>query len=157
MTIDPAKTYTATVQTSQGDLTVALYDDLAPEAVNNFVVLADLGFYDNTPINDVNPGQLIVLGAPDGNSQNDAGYMFVPETNLAITPDAGAISYRAMQPAPDGSVLASSSQLFVALSAPPPDANASYSFFGQVVAGQDVLASLTVSDTVTAVTIAESE
>ena len=62
-----------------------------------------------------------------------------------------------MGPAPDGGVLASGSQLFVALSAPPPDANASYSFFGQIVDGQDVLASLTVSDTVTAVTIAEGE
>ena len=33
-----------------------------PTAVNNFVVLANLGFYDNVPINDIRPGANQISG-----------------------------------------------------------------------------------------------
>ena len=46
MTIDPAKTYTAKLSTSCGDVTVALDAKGAPKSVNNFVFLAKQGFYD---------------------------------------------------------------------------------------------------------------
>ena len=45
-TIDPAKTYTAVISTSCGDITVALDAKNAPKGVNNFVFLAKQGFYD---------------------------------------------------------------------------------------------------------------
>ena len=49
MTIDPAKTYTATIDTSCGTITVALDPKTAPIATNNFVSLARTGFYDGLP------------------------------------------------------------------------------------------------------------
>ena len=64
MTIDTSRSYTATISTNKGDFVVTLYDDLAPTAVNNFVVLANLGFYDNVPINDINRGQVMVFACP---------------------------------------------------------------------------------------------
>ncbi|GIV75294.1 MAG: hypothetical protein KatS3mg049_3850 [Caldilinea sp.] len=155
MVIDPAKTYTATIRTSQGDLVVALRSQEAPVAVNNFVVLANLGFYDKTPINDVNPDLLVVIGAPDNDPFNDAGYVIRPEVGLSGAPAAGAVAYRTLSQDVDGAIVASSSQLFLAIAPPPPDVNDAYSFFGQIVEGLEILATLTVSDTVESVTIVE--
>ncbi len=155
MTIDPAKSYTATIATSQGDLVVMLHTDVAPVAVNNFVTLANLGFYDGTAVNDVSPGQLVVIGSPTGDPAADAGYTFKPEVSLPITPTVGAVAYRSLGQDPDGSIVASGSQLYLAIAAPPPDVNVSYSFFGQIVEGGDILPSLTVSDTITTITIEE--
>jgi cyclophilin family peptidyl-prolyl cis-trans isomerase len=152
-TLDTSKGYTATITTSQGDLVVALYDDVAPVAVNNFVTLADLGFYDGTPINDVAPGELVVLGSPTGDPSADVGYTIKPEVSLPITPTVGSVAYRSVGQDPDGSVVASGSQLYLAVVAPPADVNTSYSFFGQIVEGQDILPSLTVSDTIETVTV----
>lgn len=155
MVIDSAKTYTATIRTSQGELVVALRSEEAPVAVNNFVVLANLGFYDNTPINDVNPNLLVVIGAPNNDPLSDAGYVIRPEVGLSGTPAAGAVAYRTLSQDTDGAIVASSSQLFLAIAPPPPDVNDAYSFFGQIVEGLDILATLTVSDTVESVTIIE--
>ena len=90
MTIDTSRSYTATISTNKGDFVVTLYDDLAPTAVNNFVVLANLGFYDNVPINDINRGQVMVFGSPTGDPEADAGYTIKPETGLPITLDIGS-------------------------------------------------------------------
>lgn len=154
MTIDKAKTYTATISTSQGDLVVALRADVAPNAVNNFVTLADLGFYDGTPVNAVSEGQLIVIGSPTTDTPSDAGYTIKPEVGLPLTPTVGSVAARSLgQDQTDGSVLASGSQLYIATSAPPADVNTAYSFFGQVVEGLDILPNLTVSDTIKTITI----
>ena len=45
MQIDSAKAYTATIQTNRGDIVIDLHADKAPQTVNNFVVLAQDGFY----------------------------------------------------------------------------------------------------------------
>ncbi len=154
MVIDTALTYTATVSTSKGDLVVELYDDLAPIAVNNFVVLSDLGFYDNTPIALVQPDDSIIVGAPDNNPLNDAGYKFPAEIGAIAETDVGAITYIPMEQLPDGTILSSSSQLLIALVQPPMEINAQLAFFGQVVEGTEVLSQLTTADTITEVTIA---
>jgi cyclophilin family peptidyl-prolyl cis-trans isomerase len=155
MVIDTDKTYTATIKTAKGEMVVELYDDLAPKAVNNFVVLADLGFYDNTTVNDVNPSQLVVIGSPSDNPMDDVGYTFVPEVELPITLAEGAIAYRAVDEGPEG-VIASGSQLFLAIAAPPADAGTAYSFFGRIVEGLDVLSQLAPADAIESVTV-ESE
>lgn len=155
MVIDTAKSYTATVATSQGEFTISLFDDDAPTAVNNFVVLANLGFYDNTPVNDVSPEQLVVIGAPNNDPTKDVGYTIKPEVSLPTTPITGSVAYRSLTQDVDGSIIASGSQLFLALSPPPPDVNSAYSFFGLVVDGVDILSSLTLSDTIESITIVE--
>ena len=152
-TLDTSKGYTATITTSQGELVVTLLDDVAPVAVNNFVTLANLGYYDGTPINDVAPGELVVLGSPTGNPSADVGYTIKPEVSLPITPTVGSVAYRSVGQDQDGSILASGSQLYLAVTAPPADVNTSYSFFGQIVSGQDILPSLTVSDTIESVKV----
>jgi cyclophilin family peptidyl-prolyl cis-trans isomerase len=156
LVIDPENVYRATISTSQGDMVMELRTDLAPVAVNNFVVLANLGFYDNTPINDVSPGEVVVIGSPSNDPAADVGYAFKPETGLAADLAPGAVAYRALRQDPaDGVVEASGSQLLMAIVAPPAEAGVSYSFFGQIVEGLDVLSSLTVTDTIQTITITE--
>lgn len=157
MVIDTQNVYKATISTTQGDMVMELHTDLAPQAVNNFVVLANLGFYDNTPINDVAPGEVVVIGSPDNDPAHDAGYTIKPETGLATDLGPGAVAYRSLSQDPaDGKVEASGSQLLIAVMAPPAEASVSYSFFGQIVEDDlDVLASLTLTDTITSITITE--
>lgn len=149
-----AKIYTATVLTSQGTMTVELRGDLAPISVNNFVLLANLGFYDNTPVNLVQPEQYAILGAPANRPDSDAGYEFAPETNLNVKPDVGYLAFVPRRQGVDF-IIASSSQLIVMLSAPPENWNLQYGFFGRITEGTDVLTSLTVSDTIQSVTVAK--
>ncbi len=152
MVIDAAKQYTATMKTSKGDIVISLADDEAPVAVNNFVVLANLGFYDGVPINQVSPGELIVIGSPNNDPLSDAGYRIAAETGITSTLDVGAIAYVPFRsPSPNHS----SSQLLIALVAPPAEASADFSFFGRVITGTEVLAQLTGEDTIQSVTIAE--
>ena len=51
--IDPAKTYTATFETSKGDLKVQLDTERTPVTTNNFVNLARSGYYDGTDLHRV--------------------------------------------------------------------------------------------------------
>lgn len=153
LVIDPAETYTATIRTSKGDLTAALFAAAAPVAVNNFVVLADLGFYDQTPISLVRPNDSIIIGAPDNNPLNDAGYKFPAELGAVTETDIGAITYIPMEQLPDGTILSSSSQLLIALIQPPPATAAQLAFFAQIVDGDEILNQLSTSDTILAIEI----
>ncbi len=155
--LDVSKQYTATIKTSKGSLIVRLYDDKAPIAVNNFVALANLGFYDGTPINQVSPQQAIVIGAPANIPTSDAGYKITAEVSLPITVEVGGIAYIPQRPVPNKPILSSSSQLLIALIQPPPEVNANFSFFGQVVDGAAILPQLTISDTIESVTVAVSQ
>lgn len=87
MTIDPHKTYTATIHTAHGDIEIALDAKNAPIAVNNFVFLADQKFYNGldfwrietpgkpSPL-DGQPSTLSLIqgGAPQADGKGSAGY-----------------------------------------------------------------------------------
>jgi len=155
ITIDTAKQYTATITTNKGELVVALADDNAPTAVNNFVLLATLGFYDNTPVNQISPGQLVIIGSPNNTPSGDAGYQLEAEVSVPIEMATGVIGYVPYQ----GTLppLSNSSQLLIALITPPDEANDAYSFFGQISSGVELLAELTTDDMIESITITESE
>jgi cyclophilin family peptidyl-prolyl cis-trans isomerase len=156
LSIDTTKQYTATFQTTQGELVVELYEVEAPVAVNNFVVLANLGFYDGLPINQNSPNNVLIVGSPDNNPQNDVGYKFPAEVNIPITATIGSVAYVPFQQ-PDGQVLASGSQLLIAQIAPPAEVSLQFSFFGKIVQGAELIAQLTTDDRIEMVTITESE
>ena len=153
MVIDQAKTYQAVISTAKGDMVMDLYDDEAPVAVNNLVVLANLGFFDGMPINEVVPGELVVIGSPADRPDSDAGYQFQPEFNLSTAPVKGSVTY--LLPLPD-STIASSSIMLIALQDLPAETASAYSFFGQIVDGVDVLDQLTSDDVIDTITIEES-
>lgn len=57
-------------QTMRGEL----YPDKAPNTVNNFIALANAGFYDGLIFHRVIPGFMIQGGCPEGTGAGGAGY-----------------------------------------------------------------------------------
>jgi cyclophilin family peptidyl-prolyl cis-trans isomerase len=53
--LDPSKEYNAVIDTSVGPLTLSLYMDLAPKAVNNLAVLARYHYWDGLPLSTIIP------------------------------------------------------------------------------------------------------
>ncbi|MEX1178614.1 MAG: peptidylprolyl isomerase [Nitriliruptor sp.] len=66
LTIDEGATYTATIATTCGDIVVELDAEQAPATVNNFVSLAEDGYYDGVGFHRVIDGFMIQGGDPAG-------------------------------------------------------------------------------------------
>ncbi|MGZ3586902.1 MAG: peptidylprolyl isomerase [Candidatus Limnocylindrales bacterium] len=79
LTIDPAKRYVATLDTSAGLMTLELLAKEAPLTVNNFVFLAREGFYDGVIFHRVIPGFMVQGGDPTGSGRGGPGYRFNDE------------------------------------------------------------------------------
>lgn len=79
MTIDPKKTYTATITTDKGTMTVKLFASEDPITVNNFVFLSREGLYTNTIFHRVIKGFMIQGGDPQGTGMGGPGYTFADE------------------------------------------------------------------------------
>ena len=131
--IDPAKTYTATIKTSKGDLIVDLDAKIAPITVNNFVALARSKFYNATPCHRIIPGFVAQCGDPKGTGSGDAGYKFGDELPAAGAYKIGSLAMANSGPNTNGS------QFFIITgdkgAALPP----SYSLFGKARPGQESL------------------
>lgn len=140
MTIDPSKIYLARLKTAKGDITVQLFADKAPNTVNNFVFLAQQGFYDNTTFHRVLEDFMAQGGDPTGTGAGGPGYTFADE----IDPDtkfdhAGLLAMANSGPDTNGS------QFFITF-APTPWLDGNHTIFGEVIEGADVLAQLTRRD-----------
>lgn len=79
LSINPDKTYTAEVQTSQGNLTINLFAKDAPNTVNNFVFLSKEKFYDGVVFHRIIKDFMIQTGDPAGNGTGGPGYKFDDE------------------------------------------------------------------------------
>src|SRR3990172_10165793 len=66
MVIDPAKTYTATIETSAGTMTAEFFTADAPSTVNNFVFIARDGYYADVIFHRCIKGFMIQGGDPTG-------------------------------------------------------------------------------------------
>jgi peptidylprolyl isomerase/peptidyl-prolyl cis-trans isomerase B (cyclophilin B) len=131
MTIDPTKSYTATVTTDAGPFTIALDAKDSPNTVNNFVFLAEHHFYDCVVFHRVITGFMDQTGDPTGTGQGGPGYKFGDE-NLKSSYTAGEVAMANSGPNTNGS------QFFV-LAAPYTPPSGGYSLFGQVTSGQSVV------------------
>ncbi len=74
MTIDPAKKYTATMDTSCGKMVITLDAKNAPVGTNNFVFLAREKFYDGLSFHRVIQDFVIQGGDPKGDGTGGPGY-----------------------------------------------------------------------------------
>ena len=81
MKIDAAKSYTATIDTTAGQIKLELYPKDAPNHVNSFVFLAREGFYDGAIFHRVIPGFMIQGGDPTGTGTGGPGYKLKQEFN----------------------------------------------------------------------------
>jgi len=146
MVIDPAKRYTAVIETEKGDIVATLYADKAPNTVNNFVFLAREGFYDNTTFHRVIEGFMAQAGDPTGTGTGGPGYRFADEFHPDLRHDsAGILSMANSGPGTNGS------QFFITF-AETPWLDDMHSVFGKVSEGMDVLMSISIRDPQTATT-----
>jgi peptidylprolyl isomerase len=84
MQIDQSKTYIATMKTNKGEIKFELFASDAPFTVNNFIFLAQEGFYDDVIFHRVIKDFMIQGGDPTGTGMGGPGYTFNDE---AITGD----------------------------------------------------------------------
>ncbi len=137
MVIDPAKDYIATIQTEKGDIVLELYADKAPLAVNSFVFLAQQDWFDGVTFHRVIPGFMAQAGDPTGTGFGGPGYAFDNEVDPELRFDRPGLL--AMANAGPGS---NGSQFFITFS-PQTRLDGGFTIFGEVLAGMDVLESLT--------------
>ncbi len=129
----------AVIETNFGNIIIQLFPDVAPGHVDNFVKLAQDGFYDGTTFHRVIPGFMIQGGDPnskDEDRSNDGqggpGYMIKAEFSQDLTHKRGILSMaRAQDPNSAGS------QFFIVV-ADSPFLDKQYSIFGEVIEGMDV-------------------
>jgi len=130
MSIDPAKTYTATIATSAGVMTAELFPGDAPNTVNNFVFLARDGYYDSVIFHRVISGFMIQGGDPTGTGRGGPGYRFNDEP-VERPYLRGTLAMANAGPNTNGS------QFFIMhrdYGLPP-----QYTIFGKLSAGEDVV------------------
>ena len=132
--IDPKAVYVATIVTDKGNIVAELYQD-TPGGTNNFVTLAQNGFYDGLTFHRVEPGFVIQGGDPAGNGSGGPGYTIPAEINHLHTKGALAWARTGDQINPEKN--SSGSQFYVTLD-DTPFLDGGYSVFGQVIEGMDV-------------------
>ena len=140
MTIDPSKSYMATIETEKGNIELELLPDVAPIAVNSFVFLANKGWYDGVTFHRVLPGFVAQGGDPTGTGSGGPGYAFDNEISPDLKFDqAGLFAMANSGPGSNGS------QFFITFT-PLPNLDGGYTIFGRVVSGMEVVESLTARD-----------
>jgi peptidyl-prolyl cis-trans isomerase B (cyclophilin B) len=153
--IDPSKTYQATVKSEKGDIVIDLDAKGAPVTVNNFVLLSNLGFFDDMPVAYVQPESYVVMGSPANRPDSDVGYTLDPEVSPSGSKIlTGTVSMYPVFNQTDNSVKASGSQFFISF-ALAPENQTPLSTFGTVSSGLDIASKLTLSDTVKSIIITE--
>ena len=135
MNININSSYTAVIKTNLGDMTVEFFTDDAPITVNNFISLSKDGYYDNVIFHRVISGFMIQGGDPSGTGHGDygkyPGYKFDDELNNQRPYEKGILAMANAGPNTNGS------QFFIMhVDYPLPY---SYTIFGQVVDGFDVI------------------
>lgn len=133
MCIDPAKTYTATMETDAGTMTIALDAAQAPRTVNNFVVLSRYHYYDGLTFHRVIQSFMAQGGDPEGTGAGGPGYEFEDELPEAGEYTVGSVAMANAGPDTNGS------QFFIVSGPAGEQLPPNYSLFGQVTEGLDTL------------------
>lgn len=138
LTIDPAKKYTATIETSAGTMTADLFAAEAPQTVNNFVFLANEGFYKDVIFHRVIKGFMIQGGDPTGTGTGGPGYRFNDEpVNRKYLRGTLAMANAGKN--------TNGSQFFVMHADYPLPPN--YTIFGKLTSGEDTLDTIAAAPT----------
>ena len=132
MRIDPARTYTGTIETNKGAIQVEFFPEDAPNTVNNFVCLAEDGYYNQTPFHRIVEGFVIQGGDPTGTGSGGPGYKFADEP-IAREYERGILAMANAGPNTNGS------QFFIVLDDLRGKLPKNYTIFGRVTDGQDVV------------------
>lgn len=125
-----------TLETNYGTITFELYRQDAPKTTENFVTLAQKGFYNNLTFHRVIKGFMIQGGDPNGNGTGGPGYTFADELD-PNTPSAKEGYKRGVVAMANAGPNTNGSQFFIMHQDYPLPHN--YTIFGKVVSGIDVV------------------
>ena len=164
MVIDTSKSYSAVFELEKGEeFEVELYADKVPRVVNNFVFLAQEGFYDGVTFHRVLEGFMAQTGDPTGTGTGGPGYRFESEFHPDLSHDSAGI----LSMANAGGLDTNGSQFFITfrdtafLDHLNPDGSekdcaqrgvSCHSIFGKVTDGMDVVNNITLRDPSSATT-----
>ena len=149
MQIDPNRQYRARMMTSKGEIVIDLAAQYAPKTVNNFVFLANEGFYNGVIFHRVISNFVIQGGDPTGTGRGGPGYSFEDEVDPKKNPlkhETGVLSMANAGPNTNGS------QFFITHS-PQPHLDGKHTVFGKVISGMDVVNAIRQGDQILNVTI----
>jgi cyclophilin family peptidyl-prolyl cis-trans isomerase len=139
MTIDTSKTYTATVKTTTGSFVISLDAKTAPQTVNNFVFLAQKGYYHCVIFHRVIPNFMDQTGDPTGTGQGGPGYTIPDENPAKATSAAKQYPLGSVAMANTGQPNSGGSQFFVVAGPQGESLSNAYALFGQVTSGMNVV------------------
>ncbi|MEZ5332965.1 MAG: peptidylprolyl isomerase, partial [Thermoanaerobaculia bacterium] len=126
--------------TERGDVDLALACPEAPRTCLNFLQLANQGFFDGLTFHRVIPDFVVQAGDPRGDGIGGPGYAIRDEPNL-LRYERGVLGMALSGPDTGGS------QFFITLSAQP-HLDATYTAFGRVAAGEEVLDAIEQGDAI---------
>ncbi len=145
MQIDPDVKYKVKMETLRGTIVLELYPEFAPETVNNFVFLANEGFYDGVTFHRVINDFMIQGGDPTGSGRGGPGYKFGDEFDgNPLKHETGVISMANAGPNTNGS------QFFITHGAQP-HLDGRHTVFGRVTDGMDVVYAIRQGDKILSV------
>ena len=130
----------ATITTNHGAIELELYDDDAPETVQNFTKLARDGFYDGIIFHRVIPDFMLQGGDPTGTGSGGPGYQFDDEQN-GHKVVRGALAMANAGPNTNGS------QFFVVTAEACPWLDGKHTVFGRVTSGMEVVDAISAVET----------
>jgi cyclophilin family peptidyl-prolyl cis-trans isomerase len=121
-----------TMHTNHGVIELALFDEDAPQTVENFTKLAGDGFYDGVVFHRVIEDFMIQGGDPTGTGMGGPGYTFEDEINDHKV-ERGALAMANAGPNTNGS------QFFIVTADATPWLDGKHTVFGKVTEGMDVV------------------
>jgi cyclophilin family peptidyl-prolyl cis-trans isomerase len=141
MTINPSKTYTATVTTDVGTFTAQLDPKTSPQATNSFVYLADHHFFDCIVFHRVIQTFMNQTGDPTGTGSGGPGYQFTEAGPTTATPQypIGSLAMANSDNPPTTHPSTNGSQFFIVTGPEGQSLAPDYTLFGHVTSGMDVL------------------
>lgn len=130
---------TVLLQTTQGDITLELYEDVAPLAVENFTGLVKKGYYNGLTFHRIIKNFMIQGGDPTGTGAGGASIWNKPFKDEfksgVVFNQSGILAMANAGPRTNGS------QFFIT-TAPTPWLNGYHTIFGKVIKGSDTLSKL---------------
>jgi len=137
--IDADKTYTATITTDLGKFVIALDAKDAPKTVNNFVFLAQHGFYNCVIFHRVIPQFMDQTGDPTGTGSGGPGYTIPDELPAKATNAADQYPLGSVAMANTGQPNTGGSQWFIVAGSEGESLPNTYALFGHVTSGMSVV------------------
>lgn len=142
--------YWVLLRTNRGDILLEFWPDVAPNHVRNFLELSAAGFYDDITFHRVMPGFMIQGGDPNGNGSGGGPRQLKAE--FSDRPHVRGVLSAARRgtagvPGPSDPLKDTASSQFFLMHADAPALDGSYSAFGKVITGMNVVDSIATTPT----------